>query len=844
MSAYYIENGRCEHRVNPLGIDAAEPRLTWAYYGDNPDRLGGEIRVVTSERADFARITWDSGWIESNLTAMICGGPERTSGQRVWWRAHTRLKGRPETEAVSEPYWFEMGLLEDSDWHGDWIRADADFDAPIMVRGLHLSRLPSRARAYVCGLGVFELYVNGQRVGDEVMQPVLTAYSRQPLTSMLYPYDYGGTHRTPYRTFDLAPYLRAGENRIEVHLGNGWYHQVGRLVEGDLWYGDSPVLRMEIRLDDAALATDAEWRWREGAVVRNNLFYGEEADFTREPGALRPVAAAKAPDGPLCAQVCPSDAVAAEYPLRRALKAADGRLILDFAQNLSGWVELTADARRGDRIELRFAEEILPDGDGWKLDFGSAGGDAQIQADAFTFAGTPGERVRPHFCWHGFRYAEARLVRGGETVALSCEDGRLTAEGFRAEAKSQFVTANHAVTGEFECDNELLNWFHGATVASLRSNEHCGVPLDCPHRERLGYTGDGQLVATATLLNLDSAAFVEKWMTDILDAQHRGTGHVPHTAPFYNGGGGPGGWGGAVVFVPWALYRHTGDERILRRAWPQMLRWMEYLDSRSEDGIVVREQDGGWCLGDWCAPGEIKIEPALVNTAMTIKMLDELAQMAGAIGLPAERERLLKDKESRCEAFRRAFWHEETACFGSGCQGSTAMALWAGAVPEADRPRVVQRIADEAEAAKLHFDTGIFATPILLEVLSENGRADLACALMTATGYPSFEFMRSCGATTLYENWEFPRGSHNHQMFGAADEWLYAWVAGVAQAPGSSGWREITVRPGAVPGINRARAAIETPLGRITLSWERTPSGLNVSLVTPALVRAGSARIQ
>lgn len=841
MSSYRIENGRCEHRTNPLGIDAAQPRLTWAYYGKNPDHLGGEIRVVTAKDADFSEIMWDSGWIESDLTAMLCEGPARFTGQRVWWKARTRLKGRPETEAVSEAYWFEMGLLEASDWHGGWIRADSDFEAPVMLRSVRLDAPPRRARAYVCGLGVFELYVNGLRVGDEVMQPVLTAYSRQPLTGMLYPYEYGGVYRTPYRTFDLAPYLRVGENEIEVHLGNGWYHQNQRLVEGNLWFGDSPVLRMEMRFDDRVVATDADWRWREGCVVRNNLFYGEEADFTRAPGAARPVMCAKAPDGELRAQVCPSDAVVAEYPLHRALAAKEDRLILDFAQNLSGWVALKVNARRGDRLELRFAEEIEPDGDVWKLDFASAGGENQIQADAFTFAGTADECARPRFCWHGFRYAEVRLLRGGETVALSCRDGKLVADGFCAEAKSEFVATHQAVTGSFECDNDLLNWFHQTTILSLRSNEHCGVPLDCPHRERLGYTGDGQLVTPVTLMNLDSAAMIEKWLDDILDAQHRETGHVPHTVPFYNGGGGPGGWGGAMVFVPWALYRHTGDARILRRAWPQMMHWMDYLESRSEDGIVVREQDGGWCLGDWCMPGNtknVKIEPALVNTAMTIKMLGELAQMADVLNLADEKARLLSQKEARCAAFRRAFWHEETASFGAGCQGATAMALWADAVPEEDRARVVQRVVDEVEAADRHFDTGIFATPILLEVLSENGRSDLAYALMTAEGYPSFEHMRANGATTLHENWALIGESHNHQMFGAADEWLYAWVAGISQAKDSFGWRKIDVRPGLVPGVNRARASIETPLGRVAISWNRTPSGLDVQLEHPAFMTA------
>ncbi|MBR6766482.1 MAG: family 78 glycoside hydrolase catalytic domain [Clostridia bacterium] len=837
MSEYRIVNGQCGYRINPLGVDDIQPRLTWVYQGENPDCQPAEIRVVTASDDRFDDILWDSGWKRSDITAMRCLGHERVSGQRIFWKAYTRLEERPETEAESEVYWFETGLLEEREWHGEWIRASADFEAPVMVRSFEIEALPKKARAYVCGLGVFELYVNGQRAGDEIMQPVLTAYSRQPLTNMLYPYDYGGVHRMPYLTFDIAPYLNKGLNTIGVHLGNGWYHQAERLVEGDLWYGASPVLLAEIRLDERVIATGTDWQWREDYIVRNNLFFGEEADYTRGSFDLRPVMTAEAPDGMLRAQACASDAAMEAYPLINVLKAADGKVILDFGQNLAGVEEITVTARPGDRIELTFSEEIKKDGDVWQMDYESAGGTGQIQEDVFTFSGIKDEKASPKFCWHGFRYAEAKLIRECGTVPMEWKNGKLTAAGFTMNAKARFTTVNHAVAGCFSCDNDVLNWYHETSVVSLRANEHCGVPLDCPHRERLGYTGDGQLVTPVTLLNLGAAAFVDKWLNDILDAQHRKTGHVPHTVPFYNGGGGPGGWGGAIVFVPWALYRHTGDENVLRRAWPQMLKWMKYLDSRSEDGVVVREQDGGWCLGDWCVPGtEMKIEPALVNTAMTMKMLEEMIEMAGILG--EDQDSLRTQWNARRDGFRKAFLNANEMFFGAGCQGATAMAMWCGAVNEEEKERAFARVLKEVENAGFRFDTGIFATPILLEVLSENGRPDAAFRLMSEEEYPSFGYMRACGATTLYENWEYERGSHNHQMFAAADEWLYSWAAGLSQAKDSAGWRKAVLRPGAVQGLNKAEAKLETVMGTYFLSWERAEDGLHVTVHIPALAQA------
>lgn len=835
---YRITNQKCEYQVCPLGIDAQSPFLSWVYEGENALGLAAQIRVLASlDSAVQDKILWDSGWLDAPSTAMHCRCSKLQSGQRIYWKAMTRLKDREETlaEAIS---WFEMGLLQPDDWHGQWIRGDVDCPAPVLVRRFTLESVPKTARAYVCGLGMFELWINGVQADRELLQPVLTAYSRQPLTHMLYPYDYQGAFRSPYRSFDLEGLLRTGENEFIVKLGNGWYHQTGRLVEGDLWYGESPVLMFEARLDDAYICSDESWRWRESECVFNNLFLGEQIDFTRENFEEMPVQTVSAPEGRLCAQSCPSDAVAGTYPVSSALRARDGRMILDFAQNLSGWVTVCAIARRSDRIELRFAEEIEKDGAYWKLQFDSAGGEGQIQKDVFILAGGKTERVRPHFCWHGFRYAEISLVREGSAIELNFKQGRLLAEDFDAVLTAEFVTANHPVTGSFSCDNDLLNWFHQATLMSLRSNEHCGVPLDCPHRERLGYTGDGQVTAPAILTNMDATAFMVKWMRDILDAQNRKTGHVPHTAPFYNGGGGPGGWGGAIIFVPDALYRQTGNLNLVREAWPHMLKWMDYLDSRSEAGIVVREEAGGWCLGDWCAPEEIKVEPELVNTALTMGMLRIMARFADLMGLAGEADQFKKAYEQRRQAFRRTFFHPESASFGAGCQGSEALALWAGAVNDEEKDDILNKILGDLRARGGKFDTGIFATPILLQVLSENGHVEQAFELMTSTGYPSFDFMRQYGATTLFEHWNPERDSHNHGMFGAADVWLYAYAAGIEQSANSAGWQSILFRPGAVQGLHSAQAELDTPLGRCAIFWKRTENRLNVTTQTPALTRA------
>lgn len=828
-----LEDLRCEYREQPLEIDVAAPLFSWLCDGGTLDRT--ELRVVVSADSNFqTALYWDSGWVCRNRTALRCAETAWPSNARIWWKAMARIDGNSETEceAVS---WFETGLLHREDWHGRWIRAAKDCEAPVLVRRFSLRSLPKRARLFISGLGFFELYVNGSPIGEEVLQPVWTSFSRQPLTNLLYPYDYQGVHRVPYRTFMLEEVLREGENLLEIHLGNGWYHQVGRLVEGDLWYGDSPVLLAELRIDETFIASDGKWQWRRSCVTRNNLFYGEDTDLRPQHFPLHPVEYAQEPTGALRGQSCPSDAAMEAYPLMALLPSANGRQILDFGQNISGWIEWMVRARSGDQLTLRYSEEVLQTSDVWEPDFLSAGGDRQIQCDHITFSGAECDTVRPHFCWHGFRYAEATLTRNGKTIPLTQDGETLISEDFCAQPVARFVTAHHAATGSFYCANETLNWYHRAAMMSLRANEHCGVPMDCPHRERLGYTGDGQVVLPTALLNMDSLAFLTKWMRDIFDAQNRKTGHIPHTAPFYNGGGGPGGWGGAVVFVPMTLYRHVGDAAILEEAWLHMCRWMEYLDAHSMDGIVVHEEEGGWCLGDWCAPGEVRIEPELVNTAMTIRMLQEMIEAAEVLGRSTG---ILQEKlRQRRSAFIRAFWHSESDGFGADCQGAKAFALWCGAVPDGHADDVFNRLLRDIEENGFHFDTGIFATPILLDVLSRRGRADIAYALMTADGYPSFAHMRDNGATTLYENWELRRESHNHAMFGAADAWLYTCVAGISQSECSAGWESVVFCPGAIAALSSAEASLETPQGRCAIQWARRPEGLFVRTTLPALCR-------
>lgn len=830
MTAITITHLRVNDMEYPLGIDDTRPRLTWNVEGPLPPGVQVRVTAATSAGGLDSPDLWDSGWQAFDAPYMRYAGQEPASAQRVHWRIALRQQGALLATADG---WFEMGLLCPEDWHGDWIAAAPDEESPRLTRTFSLDALPQNARAYLSGLGFFELYLNGKRVGDEVLQPVWTTYSRQPMTNMLYPYDYQGEYRVPYRTFDIGSLLQAGENRLEVWLGNGWYHQNVRNVEGDLWYGDFPCLLCEVRLDDQLLYSDESFRWQSSPLIENSLFKGEVYDARRQPSPPCPVQVAQAPAGRLFAQCCPSDKAVAKYAVRAAKPDIDnsGSIILDFGQNLSGWVELALRAEAGDRIEMRFAEEVAATEEGWRMDYQSAGGEKQIQQDVYIASGEGDEQYTPRFTWHGYRYARVTLLRREQSLPLGFENGKLHAASFEAEATSAFVTVGHAVTGSLRTDSEAVNWFHDAFVASMQSNQHCGVPLDCPHRERLGYTGDGQISIEPILLTADAMPFYRKWLDDILCAQHRQTGHIPHTAPFYNGGGGPGGWGGAVVFVPWAMYRHSADARILESTYPAMERFMSYLHEHSDDHIVIREEEGGWCLGDWCTPDRVEIPPELVNTYYYIQMADRMADIAAVLRRPQDHTRWRGLADAIREAFHKAFYQPDAQCYSIGRQGSDAFALHAGVVPEPLRGAVYRHMTKRLESGDWRFDTGIFGTPITIDVLTRFGDIDKAYQMITNPHSPSFLDWKRAGATTLYEHWK--GSSHNHVMFGAVDSWLYAYAGGLEQAAASVGWQEIVFRPGWIDALSHGSAAVLTPRGRADISWEKSADSLRVSLHVP-----------
>lgn len=823
---------RCEYRVDPIGVDTPQPRFSWQLQGNERGKYQEAYRVLVASSMEKLLMhigdVWDSGLVVSGDTVhVIYGGNTLESRTRYFWKIQSFANLSEEGE-WSEPALFETALLHVGDWKAQWISSEEHAGSPLLRKEFVLDREIRQARVYICGLGYFELLINGERIGRDVLVPAWTHYTHREAKDLLYPFDDRMRSRVLYLTYDVTGAVIQGVNAAGVMLGNGFYNQRERNMEGKLQYGEPRLLmQMEVEYTDGTrkyIVSDDSWDTAQGPIFFNNVYYGERYDARLEkPGWDKPSyrgegwkkAVGMPPmEGLLAAQSCPPDRIQ-RFIQPILLKKEKDRCIYDVMENISGWTRICVKGPAGEAVTLRFAEELAGDG---SLQYESAGGTGQIQQDTYILKGESVETYAPRFTWHAFRYVE--ILYSQQLVELKAVEG-------------QVVHADVTDAGSFSCSHPLFNRLQEVYRRTQLNNLHGGVPSDCPHRERLGYTGDGQVTAEAAIYNLDMAAFYTKWIDDIADAQNSQTGFVPHTAPFYGGGGGPA-WGCAYILIPWYMYRFYGDRRILEKHYSGMKHWMQYLTTRTDErGLITREEPGGWCLGDWCTPGEVQIPESLVNTfyyAYTAQILSCIAQVLELTG-DAHAFTCLSRKAS--EALDATFLDREQGRYWEGRQGSDAFPLVLGHLPENIRCHVLQSIVSNMESNDGHFDTGIFGTRFILEVLAENGWEEAAYRLMNQTTYPSFGYMLEMGATTLWENWERERGSHNHPMFGSYSTWFFRYLAGLDTAGQEEGRRVFLFKPCILKDLHHVKASWKAMEGTAAIAWSKDENCLRLDIEVP-----------
>jgi alpha-L-rhamnosidase len=855
----------CEYLANPLGIDVARPRFSWKSVagGRGQSQSAYQIVVAGSEeelRRDRGDL-WDSGKVVSGESVNIpYAGKPLESGQQCWWKV--RCWNRPSEDLVgalrmtldaalleqvrseavgpdSPRATFEIGLLAKEDWQGRWIAAEKGISAPLLRKQFEIAGPVKRARAYVAGLGYYELYLNGQKVGDRVLEPASTLYDNARLPEL--------HSRVLYATYDVTDRLQAGTNAVGVILGNGWF-SADKKRGMRIPYGERPTLLLQIQVEMAdgtkrLIPTDTTWKTVASPVLANELCHGETYDARLEkpgwdaPGyddsGWRPADLAQPPNGVLRAQMIPPVQVVQRIPAVKLLQprespgpsplpAGEGtRYVFDFGQHFSGWTRLRVRGPRGTAVTLKYAGQIDDDD---RLD--RRNNSSAEQTDRYILKGQGLELWEPRFTCHGFRYVEVSGLPGPPALE---------------DLEGCFVRSAIRPVGTFACSNPLLNQIHHNVCWTLMTSFQ-GIPQDAAERdERVGWLGDPGFMADSYFLNYDTAGFWSKWLNDIRDSQKL-DGDVPVISPPHFGGGYSfmPAWKSSYPLFVWDVYQYHGDRRVLEEHYEGLKKLVEFLRGKAVEHIISQG------LGDHMEPqpeGYCNFSPrhtpaALTSTAYYYRDVWILARAAELLGKAEDAGQYSRLAEAIRAAYHRKFFDPATNQYGSGSQTSNALSLHLGLVPADRRAAVARNVADDVLLRhEGHLSTGIIGTNALQQVLPDYGFSDVMFRIASRTTFPSWGYQIRNGATTVWETFDLnPTRCLNMKMFCSTEKFFYMDLAGLA--PAAPGWEKIVVRPRVCGDLTWARASIDTPHGLASVDWRKEGDSLCLAVVVPVSVTA------
>ncbi|CAN7346830.1 family 78 glycoside hydrolase catalytic domain [Devosia sp. LjRoot3] len=823
---------RCEHLATAHGLNSPIPRFGWGLEGDGQNQRQTAYRIVVAETGN-GRIFWDSGKILSNNTQLVPYAGEPLSSDAVldWtvqvWDEADRLG------ATASPARIFTGLKSD-DWQAEWIAryfvlpagrevpADNAYDnrwqarpADYLRRSFASADSPVRATLYVTALGLYEAYLNGQRIGDHVIAPGWTDYHR----------------RVEYQVHDVTALVQAGDNVLGAILGEGWYS--GRVGHNQRragnHYGGRPALFCQLHLHYAdgsnmIVASDEHWQTRQGPICYSDFLMGEMYDARLElqdwataPGVQVGWQPAEVftpdPRAPKldAARAQPAREVA-RLPAQFSHLATNGAAIFDLGQNIAGYCELTVEASAGARFTLRHGEVLDGDGELYVANLRHA-----VATDIFIAAGNGEETFKPRFTFHGFRYVELTLPEGVSPEAIT-----LTGIAIQTDTP---------ITGEIETGHPLVNQLLSNIFWSQRDN-FLSVPTDCPQRdERYGWSADAQVFWKTAGYFADVSAFLTKWMLDLEDGQSP-DGAFPDVAPTkplnpYRLTPQPGApaWGDAPIIMAWDHWLRYGDRDFLVRFYPSFQAWMEHIGRPNPDFIRRNAVYNNY--GDWLSVGPAS-DRTLVATAYWHRVADLMARMANALGHATDSAAYNQLARSIARAFCAEYLDQSGRLTGD-TQTAYLLALDFNLLPEAMRPAATKRLVELIDAAGGHLQTGFLGVRHICPVLSENGAADLAVDLLLKDTYPSWGFSIRQGATTIWERWDgwtpdkgfqsVNMNSFNHYAYGAVGEWIWSRIAGIDWCEQGPGYRELRLRPLFDSRIGHCRASYRAHTGIVSSHW-------------------------
>jgi len=820
-------NLRCEYIVNPLGIDNPHPRLIWQMADD---RQGAEQTAyqlfVGTDSAEVANRTgnvWNSGKINSNQNLVNYQGDTLKPFTRYFWSVIIWDQNHKAC-SKSPIAFFETGMIECRNWRGSWISDSRDIDlkpASYFRKSFNISRKVISARQYIAVAGLYELFINGMKVGNHSLDPAYTRFDR----------------RTLYISYDVTSLIHPGENTIGVILGNGWYNHQSTAV----WYFDKapwrarPKFCMDLRItyDDGSVETvtsDTDWKTSLSPIIFNSIYTGEHFDarLDREgwnraefnDSKWKNAIPVGAPSTNIISQVMHPIRITEKIPAKSVTRLDKYTWLFDLGRNIAGVSGLTVSGEAGTVIRMKHAERLNNKGraDQSNIDVHYRPTDESdpFQTDIFILSGKGEESFMPRFNYKGFQFVE---VSSDKPVILSKES--LT---------GYFMHSDVPVAGRIETSDTLLGKIWQATNNSYLSNLY-GYPTDCPQREKNGWTGDAHIAVETGLYNFDGITIYEKWLNDHIDEQQP-NGVLPAIIPSsgwgYTWANGPD-WTSTIAIIPWNIYLFYGDSRLLTRCYDNIKRYVDHITEISRDGLT------DWGLGDWI-PIKSVASKELTSSVYYFTDVTILAKTAGILGKKSDHEKYSALAAKIKDAINTKFLNKESAVYGKGLQTELCVPLHWGVVPDDIKSRVADNLARSIEAGGNHMDVGLLGTKAILNALSENGYADLAYKLASQATFPSWGWWIVNGATTLYENWPIDTKSDismNHIMFGEIGAWMYKSLGGIYPDENNPGFRNVILKPDFVKGLDHFEARHEGPYGTIVSSWKKDGEKVLYKVIIP-----------
>ncbi|NLM12812.1 MAG: family 78 glycoside hydrolase catalytic domain [Epulopiscium sp.] len=833
-------NLTCEYLENPIGIGERKPRFGWIIESDKKNVVQQTYHIQVSMNEDFIDMVWDTGIVESSESIHIpYEGTELKSSTRYFYRVKI-TDNHGQESGWSDIGFFETALFDLSEWKARFITPEKDDEAKsskgkLIRHEFALDGEIACARVYSTALGMYELYINGKRVGEDLLTPGWTSYKK----------------RLQYQTYDVTDLLQKGNNAIGAIVGCGWY-------KGDLagWVGrrnlfgsqTALLVQLFVRYTDGReqlIVTDENWKTSEGPILYSEIYHGETYDARLEKDGWDKPGFDDSDwnlvqlfDYPMSVLV-PQDGL----PVRRqeTIKPIDmfttpkGEKVIDFGQNMVGWVKFTVSGNAGDKVVLKHAEILDAEGNFYTENLRTA-----KQRIEYILKGNETEAFEPHFTFQGFRY-----------IMIEEWPGKPTMDDFIGIV----IHSDMEHTGEFICSNELVNQLQHNILWGLKGN-FVDLPTDCPQRdERLGWTGDAQVFISTAAYLMNVARFFRKWLRD-LKADQLENGGVPHVIPnvlqgimqddnLLESDHSSTGWGDAAVICPWTIYQAYGDKRILEEQYDSMKGWIEYIYNHAENGFIWNT---GFHYGDWVSLDAKEgsyfgaTPNDLTATAFYAYSTQLLAKAAEILEKQEDVEKYSKLHANIVKAFQDEFY-TPNGRLAVRTQTAHILALMFNLVPDKYRNRTINTLIELLNEQDGHLVTGFLGTPYFCHVLSQNGKLEEAYHLLLKEDYPSWLYQVKQGATTIWEHWDGlkPDGSmwspnmnsFNHYAYGAIGDWLYRVVAGLNTDEKHPGYKHIVIKPQPGGGMTYAQAELKSMYGKISIKWTIEEGNMIVDVTIP-----------